>query len=172
MPVDRTQDRFASERLPDDKPAAWECSCGQLNTGPLEQGCAYCGAGAPGQASELPPTLEELEAARGVPMDPPRGVPPARTDQRGSTPRHSTSLADRILGQPKGQSSLTLDAVRAVIREEIRNATTTLIFTPPERHALCEGLRVIRSFAEREDIGPEFPSIEELDGLYQRLRGE
>lgn len=169
MPLDPDAPRFPQERLPDDKPGIWECPsaiCGRENTGPISAGCAFCGAGTPGrQATGRQPSYEEVtgqqEPPVAVPFRQPRLVPA------------TGSLADRLMGKP----TLTLEAIRQVLREELASLPQGGGFrvTPQEKFALLEGLQIVaNALAQAPDLSPEeraqFPDALGLAELTERIQ--
>jgi hypothetical protein len=184
MPVDRTESRFADERLPDDRPAAWVCAndaCGFEQAGPLEQGCVKCGAGAPGaKASKPQPTLEELEG--GLPMDPNTNDALMREVRARPTPSPGMLHTPQSTLLSRMRHSASAEEIRQVVREELQAIVPQLgglktlpVFTPRERYALFEGLQIVHQMLQdATDLPPEerakFPDETQLAELAARLQ--
>ena len=195
MPVDTHRHGGAEgmPRLPGDDgtPKPWECpQCEAPQSGRLEDGCVNCGSGKPGYKATEPQPQYVEGVGRVVPGVLQREYPVRGQDvpslHSSTDPRRGPGpggIADRILARPVADTPALLDAIRMVLREELTKVGQELVaaqgrpaFTPQQRYALSEGIRVVQTFVGGGEATEQelalLPSAEELVQLYAWLTEE
>ena len=158
--------RHSSQGAP---PKGWNCvSCGGANAGPLEAGCALCGAGKPGEHVGVPPParsrLSEPLEASGAPF----------TGNLNEAFIHWRKTATLATGGLDGVE----EALYVAFSAGYQLALTTVVHAPPlpgtaESRTIVAALRrfleEVLPLATEEIASGEYLSVEQVEALIAKL---
>lgn len=155
--------RHSSQGAP---PKGWNCvSCGGANAGPLELGCAICGAGKPGEHVGVPPS------ARARVVESPQTF---RTDPESRVEQ----AFEAWLKQEGPHETFVIEALSRAFNAGYEMALTTIVQAPPlpgtaESRTVIAALRSfmenVLPMASEEIASGEFLSVQAVEALIVKL---